>query len=84
MKRWLNRHLVFALTVLVPTIVAIVYFGLIASDVYISESRFVVRRSQQPAIPSSGSLGELLQSTGLTHSDEDASLVHDLFSRVMP
>ncbi len=77
MKRWLNRHLVFALTVLVPTIVAIVYFGLIASDVYISESRFVVRHSQQPAIPSGGSLGDLLQSTGLAHSDDDASLVHD-------
>ncbi|MEP0391863.1 MAG: hypothetical protein ABJ205_10875 [Erythrobacter sp.] len=33
----------FILTVIAPTLVAIVYFGLLANDVYISESRFVVR-----------------------------------------
>ena len=77
MKSWLKRHVVLVLTVVLPTFLAVVYFGLIASDTYISESRFVVRRSQQQAMPSGGSLGELLQSSGLTHSDDDTSLVQD-------
>ncbi|HTY49547.1 MAG TPA: hypothetical protein VMB48_07640, partial [Steroidobacteraceae bacterium] len=40
---WLKRHFVFVITVLVPTLAASVYFGLIASGVYTSESRFVLR-----------------------------------------
>jgi capsule polysaccharide export protein KpsE/RkpR len=37
---------IFALTVLLPTLLAALYFGLMASDVYIAESRFVVRNPQ--------------------------------------
>jgi capsular polysaccharide transport system permease protein len=37
----LNR--LFLLTVVLPTLIAVLYFGFIASDVYLSESRFVVR-----------------------------------------
>ncbi|MHB8747402.1 MAG: hypothetical protein ACYC7I_12920, partial [Gammaproteobacteria bacterium] len=37
----MNR--LFLFTVVLPTLLAAVYFGLIASDVYISESRFVIR-----------------------------------------
>ena len=39
-------------TVLLPTVLAILYFGPIASDVYISESRFVVRNPQRQAVTS--------------------------------
>lgn len=35
------------LTVFVPTLVALIYFGLLAEDVYISESRIVVRHPTQ-------------------------------------
>lgn len=45
--KWLSP--LFLLTVLVPTGVAVVYYGLIASDVYISESRYIVRtEGRQP------------------------------------
>lgn len=35
----------FIASVIVPTLISIVYFGVLANDVYISESRFVVRSS---------------------------------------
>jgi capsular polysaccharide transport system permease protein len=65
---------VFYITVLIPTLLAVVYFGLIASDVYISESRFVVRSSQRQ---SQVGLGALLQSTGFSRSQDDTYAVHD-------
>jgi capsular polysaccharide transport system permease protein len=74
-KHWLKRHILFLVTVLLPTLTAIVYYGLIASDVYISESRFLVRSPQQPM--QTGFLGTLLQGTGLSHSQDDTYSVHD-------
>jgi capsular polysaccharide transport system permease protein len=76
MKLWLRRHWLFVAMVLAPTLGAIVYYGLIASDVYVSESRFLVRSSQQQA--PSGLVGQLLQSTGLGgHSQDDTMPVRD-------
>jgi capsular polysaccharide transport system permease protein len=76
MKLWLRRHFLFVLIVLVPTCGAVIYYGLIASDVYVSESRFLVRSPQHQA--PSGLVGELLQSTGLTpHSQDDTYSVRD-------
>jgi capsular polysaccharide transport system permease protein len=74
---WLKRHIVFVVTVLVPTLVAILYFGLIASGVYTSESRFVVRSPQKSPVPSAGLLTNFLQSTGISTSQDDTYLVHD-------
>jgi capsular polysaccharide transport system permease protein len=76
MKLWLRRHWLFVLMVVTPTVGAILYYGLIASDVYISESRFLVRspHHQSPT----GLVGELLQSSGLTpHSQDDTYSVRD-------
>jgi capsular polysaccharide transport system permease protein len=77
MKLLLRRHWLFVVMVLAPTLGAIVYYGLIASDVYVSESRFLVRNSQQQS--SSGIVGALLQGTGLGggHTGDDSSSVHD-------
>src|SRR4029077_8016098 len=76
MKAWLRRHWLFVAIVLVPTCSAIVYYGLIASDVYVSESRFLVRSPQHQA--PSGLVGQLLQNTGLTpHSQDDTYSVRD-------
>jgi capsular polysaccharide transport system permease protein len=76
MKLWLGRHWLFVVMVLVPTLGAIVYYGLIASDAYVSESRFLVRNSQHQS--SSGLVGDLLQSSGLGgHTEDDSSSVHD-------
>jgi|ERR1700722_6586499 len=75
MATWLKRHLVLVLTVIVPTCAAILYYGLFASDVFISESRFLLRSPQHQA--QSGLFGEILQGSGLTHSQDDTYSVHD-------
>jgi capsular polysaccharide transport system permease protein len=72
-KRRVN--VIFMITVLLPTLVASLYFGVIASDVYISESRFVVRNPQRQAVTSG--LGSLLQGTGFSRSQDDTYSVHD-------
>lgn len=59
--------------VILPAFIAIVYFGLIASDVYISESHFVVR-SQQSQNAQMG-LGALLQTVGLARAQDDTYMV---------
>jgi capsular polysaccharide transport system permease protein len=74
--RWIQRHIVFVLAVVVPTVTAAVYYGAIASGVYISESRFVVR-SPQKSSPAGGLLGNLLEGTGISRSQDDTYLVHD-------
>ena len=37
------RNKLFLLLVVAPTLLSVIYFGLIASNIYISESRFIVR-----------------------------------------
>jgi capsular polysaccharide transport system permease protein len=75
MKPWLRRHWLFVLMVVGPTVFAIVYFGVIASDVYVSESRYVVRSPQRPV--QSGLVGQLLQGSGIARSQDDAYSVRD-------
>jgi capsular polysaccharide transport system permease protein len=76
MNPWLRRHWLFVLMVVAPTLGAIVYYGLVASDVYVSESRFLVRSPQHQA--PSGLVGEILQTTGLSpHSQDDTYSVRD-------
>lgn len=65
----------FVLTVLLPTTFAIVYYGFMASDIYISESRFVVRSPQKQT--QSGLLGSLMQDAGFSRAVEDTYTVHD-------
>ncbi len=65
---------IFIATVFIPTFLAAIYYSLIASDVYISESRFVVRNPQRQL---QTGLGALLQNTGFTRSQDDTYSVHD-------
>lgn len=67
----------FLLTVALPTTLACLYFGLMASDVYISESRFVIR-SPQRQTPTG--LGAMLQGVGFSRSQDDTYSVHDFMS----
>jgi capsular polysaccharide transport system permease protein len=62
------------LTVVVPTGVSAAYYGMIASDVYISESHFVVRSPQRQA-PSG--LSALLTTGSFSRSQDDTYTVHD-------
>ena len=41
--RWERPNPLFLLVVVAPVLASILYFGFLASDIYISESRFVVR-----------------------------------------
>jgi capsular polysaccharide transport system permease protein len=72
LARRLDR--IFVFTVLLPTLLAALYYGLVASDIYISESRFVVRNPQRS---SEVGLGALLQGSSFTRSQDDTYSVHD-------
>ena len=64
----------FLLTVAAPTLLATLYFGLFASDVYVSESQFVVRSPDKPAM---SGLGVLLKSTGFSNSGDEIFAAQD-------
>ena len=68
----------FLVTAVLPTVLAAIYYGLIASDIYISESRFVVRSPQQQA-PSSllGSLASIPGVGSINRSPDDALVIQD-------
>ncbi|WP_053088444.1 hypothetical protein [Burkholderia cenocepacia] len=69
----INR--LFALTVIAPTVLATAYFAVIASDVYVSESRFVVRGAEQRQQMSL--VGAILQGTGFARSQDDTYPIID-------
>lgn len=69
----INR--LFLWTVVVPTVAALIYFGLIASDIYVSESRFVVRSPQRQS--QSSVFGALLQGSGFSRAQDDTYPVID-------
>ncbi len=58
----------FLLTVVLPTTLSTIYYGLIASDVYVSESRFVVRSPDKPAM---SGLGVLLKSAAFSNAGDE-------------
>ncbi len=64
----------FLVTVLIPTTLAVLYFGLIASDIYVSQSQFVVR---SPDKPSTSGLGILLKSVGFSNAGDEVFATQD-------
>lgn len=58
----------FLLVVVAPVLAAVVYFGILASPIYISESSFVVRNPQKPT-PTA--LGGILQSAGFSNGTDE-------------
>lgn len=61
-------------TVLIPGLVAILYYGLFASDVYISESKFVVRSPDKPA---ASGVGILLKTAGFSNANDELYAAHE-------
>jgi capsular polysaccharide transport system permease protein len=61
-------RILFALTVVLPTILAILYYGFIASNVYVSESQFVVR---SPDKPTTSGLGVILKTAGFSNANDE-------------
>lgn len=71
---FLAEHRWFLLFVVVPTLIAAIYNGLIASDIYISESRFVVKTADDKGARVS-SLASLIQTTGLSSGQEQTNQI---------
>ncbi|HEY0107529.1 MAG TPA: hypothetical protein VGB91_15720 [Rhizomicrobium sp.] len=75
------RYRWFLLIVAAPTLTALLYFGLIAADIYLAEAKYVVRsaQSERPSV-----LGNVLQNVGLASSQDDTYSVRDfILSRDM-
>jgi capsular polysaccharide transport system permease protein len=64
----------FLVVVMLPTTVAFVYYFMLASNVYISESRFVVR---SPDKPSQTPIGVLLKGAGFSNAGDEIFVVRD-------
>jgi len=62
------RQWLFLAVVVIPVTLSILYFGFLASDVYISESKFVVRSPEKPA---ASGLGVILKSAGFTNAGDE-------------
>lgn len=60
----------FILCVLIPSILSIAYFGFIASDVYSSESSFIIRTPDRQS--SSSGLSLILRSAGFSRAQDDS------------
>jgi capsular polysaccharide transport system permease protein len=60
--------MLFWITVVAPTTLTLIYYGALASDVYVSESRYVVR---SPEKPQRSGLGVLLGGAGLSNAGEE-------------
>ncbi|QKV54850.1 hypothetical protein HUK68_19180 [Comamonas antarctica] len=73
-QRFSRVNRLFLVTVAVPTVLATLYFGLMASDVYVSESRIVVR---SPDKPMATGLGALLKGAGFSRAQDDSYTVRD-------
>lgn len=64
----------FTTVVIIPTVIAVLYYGLFASDVYISESRFVVRSPEKPA---TSGIGIVLKSAGFSNAGDEIFAAKD-------
>ena len=71
---FLVKNKLFHVCVTIPTIIAIYYFGFVASDIYTSESQFQVRTSEKQAF---SGLGAFLKSSGFVRSTDDAYTVEN-------
>lgn len=74
--RLLHRRRWFILFVILPTLLATVYYGLFAADMYESESRFVIKNPSQKQSQAT-SIANLIQSTGISSGQDQTNEVID-------
>lgn len=70
---WRRIPVAFFVVVVIPTVLAAIYFLLVASPRYVSEARFIVRSAGQ----SPSSFGLALQGVGIGQGQSDAFAVHE-------
>lgn len=67
------QNKLFVYLVLIPTLFSAIYFSFIASDIYVSESRFIVRSPSKDSIASmSGGFSGVIGKMGLNNSENDS------------
>jgi capsular polysaccharide transport system permease protein len=76
LSAWLRKRRWFIAVVVLPTLLAIVYYGFIAADVYVSDSQFLIRSPDRKGPQLSGLAG-LVQSSGLSSGSSETSEVVD-------
>jgi len=69
----LRQRWPFLVFVALPTVLAALYYALLAADRYEAESRFVVR---SPTAASTSQLASLVQGSSIVRSADDAHIVH--------
>ena len=74
--RWLRRNRALLLVVALPTLLAVLYFGVFASDIYESQSRFVIKAPDQKS-PQIASIANLIQTNGISAAQEQSQEVID-------
>lgn len=74
----LKIDFLFILCVLIPSLLAIIYYGFIASDVYTSESSFIIRSPDRQS--SSSGLNLILRSAGFSRAQDDSYAVEAFIS----
>lgn len=60
--------------VVIPTLCSVLYFGVLASKVYISESRFIVRTPDKPSLTG---IGVMLKNAGFSNASDEAYAAND-------
>ena len=80
-RHWLHavgaaarNHFLAIIFLLLPILASIVYYTLLLSDQYVSETRFVIRTTLSSGL---GGLNLMAQSQGLTRTEDDAHLVNE-------
>lgn len=75
-SRHYGRSLFIAVFVL-PTVLAAIFYGLVASDRYVSESRFIVRSVNKPAAEG---VSAYLRDFGIARANDDAYAIQEYLS----
>ena len=73
-KRLRKADWLFLATTVIPTAAALIYFAFLASNVYVSELRFVVRSPDKPSV---SGLGVLLKGAGFSNSGDEIYAADD-------
>ena len=73
---WLRKRRGILLFVLLPTLLAALYYAFAAADIYTSESRFVIKSADQKR-GSMSTIASLIQTTGLSGGQEQTNEVMD-------
>jgi capsular polysaccharide transport system permease protein len=73
-QNWLAKHRWLALFVGLPTALATIYYGFIASPVYVSQSSFIIKSPAEKGMPNL-SLANLIQTSGFSAGEEQTKEV---------